>query len=399
MAPAVPFALLGAVQLTSVAAWLGLAGAVSFPRLRRRVTPLFVIGALLMAGADAVTAVRFGPASSDGVGWLRVAALALLALGAWGGSAQSLVVPRAASLGGVVVPLGARPTPAVAAGVLAVVGVLGAAARGRRPTADRWLAAALAAGLLFTGVAAALASPARDSATWALAVLAARAAATLALVVALVLLARLLLVGKIVGAILAGVVAMAVGAVAVVGTAVASEVQTEQSQRLLQIAQGERQAITALLTRASLFARIVGQCPTQHAACVNALQLFAEEPDYFAVIVVPHRQPGIVAPSRHALGPTALVQLAGSAVVQQALQRGVPAQAAPSDVMLLPGDSGRPPRLAAASCRARRGSPGRPRTGTAGRSGRRSGSLPRARVRAAPRRCRGRARRPRPRGP
>ena len=37
MAPAVPFALVGVVQITAVAGWLGLAGAVSFPRLRRRV--------------------------------------------------------------------------------------------------------------------------------------------------------------------------------------------------------------------------------------------------------------------------------------------------------------------------------------------------------------------------
>jgi len=52
MAPAVPFALLGVVQLLAVAGWVGLAGASLFPRLRRRVSGVFVIGALALAAAD-----------------------------------------------------------------------------------------------------------------------------------------------------------------------------------------------------------------------------------------------------------------------------------------------------------------------------------------------------------
>src|SRR3954470_17459007 len=105
MAPAVPFALLGVVQLTAVAAWLGLAGAVCFPRLRRRVTPLFVLGALAMAAADAYTAARIGPSSSDPVAWLRVAGLGLLALGVAGGTGQSQVLAAGATgPGAVVVP-------------------------------------------------------------------------------------------------------------------------------------------------------------------------------------------------------------------------------------------------------------------------------------------------------
>src|SRR5690349_18225821 len=75
MAPAVPFALLGVVQLTAVAAWLALAGASLFPRLRRRVTSLFVAGAVALAVADALTALRFGDVSSDPIGWLRVVGL------------------------------------------------------------------------------------------------------------------------------------------------------------------------------------------------------------------------------------------------------------------------------------------------------------------------------------
>src|SRR4051794_31848855 len=161
MAPAVPFALLGVVQLTAVAAWLGLAGAVCFPRLRRRITPVFVLGALAMAAADAYTAVRIGPSASDPVGWLRVAGLGLLALGAAGGSGQSQVVTTAVGPGAVVVPLGARVTPALVAGVLGVLGAAGAWWRTRRPNADRAFAALLAAGLLLAGAAAALAGAAR----------------------------------------------------------------------------------------------------------------------------------------------------------------------------------------------------------------------------------------------
>src|SRR4051794_34862819 len=159
MPPAVPFALIGVVQLTSVAAWLGLAGAVSFPRLRRRVTPLMVIGALAMAAADALTAVRFGTGSSDLVGWLRVLGLALLALGAAAGSGQTLVMAGPAA---VVLPLGARPAPALVGLAAGVAGAGGAWVRGRRSGADRLLGASLAAGLLLSGVAAGLAAPARD---------------------------------------------------------------------------------------------------------------------------------------------------------------------------------------------------------------------------------------------
>src|SRR3954453_10147951 len=102
MAPAVPFALLGVVQLTAVAGWLGLAGASLFPRLRRRVTLLFVAGALVLAVADALTALRFGDPASDAIAWLRVVGLLLLAASALGGSGQSLAVPVPAALAGVV---------------------------------------------------------------------------------------------------------------------------------------------------------------------------------------------------------------------------------------------------------------------------------------------------------
>jgi two-component system phosphate regulon sensor histidine kinase PhoR len=344
MAPAVPFALVGVVQLTAVAGWLGLAGAASFPRLRRRVTPVFVVGALVMAVADAITAVRYGNAVSDPVGWLRVVALVLLAVGAASGSGQSLVLVGQGAAA-VVVPLGARPTPALAAGAAGVAGAVGAWLRGRRSGADRALGALLALGLLLSGAAALLAAPARHDTNAALAALAARAAATLAIAVALGLLARLLLVGKIVGAMLAGVIAMAVGAVGVVGSSVASEVQSEQSQRLLQVARSEQGALTALATRATLFAQVVAQCPDPRllSRCVTFLKLFSDQPDYFGVIAVRGKPPAVVAPNANALSNAALVQLAGSSVVQAALAAGATAQTAPSGPLLL---SGNPPQLA-----------------------------------------------------
>lgn len=344
MAPAVPFALVGVVQLTAVAAWLGLAGAVSFPRLRRRVTPLVIIGALAMAVADAVTAVRFGPNGSDPVGWLRVGGLALIAVGMTRGSGQSLVAASAGA-GAVVVPLGATPTPSLVAGAVGVLGGVGTLLRGRRPGADRMLGWLFAVGLVLSGVAAALADPARTDSNAALAVLAARAAATVALIGALVLLARLLLVGKIVGSILAGVVAMAVGAVGVVGTGVASEVQSEQSARLLQVAQSEQANLSALATRAILFAQVVAQCPqpNQLQRCVTFLKLFSDQPDYFGVVVRRGKGAAVVAPNSSALSNTALVQLAGSTVVQDALKRDASSQSAPSGPLIL---NGTPPKLA-----------------------------------------------------
>jgi PAS domain S-box-containing protein len=354
MAPAVPFALVGVVQLTAVAAWLGLAGAVSFPRLRRRVTLLFVVGALAMAVADAVTAVRFGTSRSDPVAWLRVGGLGLLALGAVRGTGQTLVAPSLAT-GAVVVPLGAAPTPSLVAGAVGVLGGAGAWLRGRRAGADRWLGALLAGAFAFSGVAAALAEPARDSSDAAVAALAARALATLFLIGALVLLARLLLVGKIVGSILAGVVAMAVAAVGVVGTGVASEVQNEQNTRLLEVAKSEQDNLTALATRAILFAQVVGFCPQRGqplATCVQALKLFSQEPDYFGVVVRRGKGAAVVAPNSSALSNAALLQLAGSSIVQDALRRDASSQTAPSGPLILDGT---PPKLAIVAAM-----PGRP---------------------------------------
>ena len=155
--------------------------------------------------------------------------------------------------------------------------------RTRRPNADRTLALLLAIGFALAGAAAVVAASADTSKSAAVAVLAIRGASTVALGAALVQLARLLLVGKIVGAIVAGVVTMAVAAVGVVGTSVASQVQEEQSKRLLQIAGSEQAQLQNLATRAGVYAQaVVAQCPQRPEACESFLKLFPFEPVYFA---------------------------------------------------------------------------------------------------------------------
>ena len=355
MAPAVPFALLGVVQLTAVAAWLALAGASLFPRLRRRVTLLFVAGAVALAVADALTALRFGDVSSDPIGWLRVLGLLLLALGAVGGSGQSLALPLPAGLAGVVVPLASGPSAAVAGGAAGLVAAAAAWWRGARAGADRALGRLLAIGLLLTGVAAVLAQRADTSIDAAVALLVIRGLATVFVVGALVQIARGMLLGKIVGAIVAGVVAMAAGAVGVVGTGVAGQVQSEQSQRLLQVAGGEQDALTALATRSGLFAQVVAQCPKQPQYCAGFLRLFSEQPAYFAVLVRRGAGATVIAPDPRAVSNAALVQLAGSQLVQQVLKPGTVASTASSGPLLLSGGAGRPPRLALVAA-----APGRP---------------------------------------
>ena len=210
MAPAVPFALLGVVELTAVAVWLGLAAAACFPRLRRPATPLLVLGALGMARAEAVTALRFGVGSSEPLGAVRLGALVLVGLGLSLGGLSLRALPLPA----VVVPLGA---PAGTAVLGALAGAAAAAAGVVRGPADRpgpagrGCAGRRAAA---DGAGGGLAGAARDHVNLALALLSARAAASLCFAVLLVCLARTNLVGKVVGAIVAAVVLMAVAAVA-----------------------------------------------------------------------------------------------------------------------------------------------------------------------------------------
>ncbi len=343
MAPAVPFALLGVVQLLAVAGWLGLAGAATFPRLRRRVTPVFVLGALVLAGADATTALQIGSRESNAAGWLRLAGLLLLALGAAGGSGQSLAMRMpVAATPGVVVPVGATPGVAYAGGVAGVLAAAAAYTRGVRAGADRLVGTALAAGFGLTGVAAALAGPARDSTTVAVVLLSVRAAATVAIAVALVQLSRANLIGKLAGAILAGVVAMAAGAVGIVGTGVASQIQQQQAQRLLQVAHGGQQTLLRLSTSGALYANVVAGYQRDPVDTVRFLTGFSQQPDYFGALVFPTGARRIASNPKSTPSNAALLQLTGSAVVRAAMSPDTPPGTPAGDAVILPGN---PPTL------------------------------------------------------
>jgi PAS domain S-box-containing protein len=353
MAPAVPFALVGVVQLLAVAGWLGLAGASAFPKLRRRITPVFVVGALVLAAADATTALEVGTGDSNGIAWLRLAGLLLLALGAAGGAAQSLAMRLpAGAMPGVVVPLGATGSAAYAGGVAGVIAAVAAYARSLRAGADRALGAAMATGFGLTGVAAALAGPARDSTAVGVVLLSVRAAATLAIAVVVVQVSRGTLIGKLAGAILAGVVAMASGAVGVVGTGVASQVQQQQAQRLLQVAHGGQQTLLALSTRSALYAEVVAAYKQRPGDSKAFLSGFSEAPSYFGAIVTKASASLVQWHPDPPPSDTALLQLVGSPVARAALTPGTPAGQPSGDAVVLPGN---PPTLTIIE-----GVPGRP---------------------------------------
>ncbi|HWA67408.1 MAG TPA: ATP-binding protein [Mycobacteriales bacterium] len=340
MAPAVPFALLGVVQLAAVAVWLGFAAACCFPGLVRRTTPVVVMASLAMAAADALTALHLDVASSDGIGLLRVIALALLVLGLADGAPQR----PSTALPAITAPLGARTSVAMAGGIVGIVAAATAVFRGFRPGGDRRIGAWLGAGLALTATAAALAGPSATNKNAALAQLAARGAACIALAVVIGLIARASLLGKIVTAIVAGVVAMAVGGVAVVGIGVAAEVQHDQSNRLLRVADTQQQNFQSLETRAGLLAQLLVECVQQRKQnCPATLQFFAEDPSYFAAVYQPGKGVKLIAPNKTALENTALLQLAGSNVVRGALRLGSTFQTVASGAILL---SGAPVQLA-----------------------------------------------------
>jgi PAS domain S-box-containing protein len=338
MAPAVPFALLGVVQLAAVAVWLGFAAACCFPGLVRRTTPIVVVASLAMAAADALTSLHLDVASSDGIALLRLIALALILIGLADGVAQRPRIPLPA----ITAPLGASTSLAIAGGTVGIVAAAAALARGWR--ADRRVGAWLAAGIGLTAVAAALAERSATSTNYALAQLSARGAACVAMVIAISLVARASLLGKVVGAIVAGVVAMALGAVAIVGIGVANDVQRDQSRRLGLVAEAEQQSLQALETRAGLLATVIASvCVDQPAKCPPALKLFSEDPSYFAAIYQPGYGVKLLAPGPHVLDDLALVQLAGSDVVHNVLHVGQTIQTPASGAILL---HGAPARLA-----------------------------------------------------
>src|SRR4051812_41486352 len=134
----VPFALIAGVELLAVAAALILAAAACVPGLRRPTTALFVLGAVLMAVADAVTATTYGHPASNRLADLRALGLLLIAVGLASGVLRpvrrgppAVVATEAAGASAVVVPLGASMGQTTAIAVAAGLAAL-AALRVRR---------------------------------------------------------------------------------------------------------------------------------------------------------------------------------------------------------------------------------------------------------------------------
>jgi PAS domain S-box-containing protein len=323
-AAGVPFAYLAGVQLVSVAAALGLAGAACFPRLRSRTTPVFVAGALLMAVADALTATTYGHPASTRLALLRAAGTALVAIGLATGvlrpPASLRPTPQhaasAVGVGAVVVPLGAPVGPATASAVAAGLAAL-ASLRSRRT--DPIGAAILAPAFVFLAVAGALSTAATTSRAAGLTVLAARGAFALLVFAALARLARASVLAKVTTAMLAGVLLMALGAVGV-GSVVAGVVVRQQADQARNLAVSQVQSIDALKDRAGLFARVVTVCrtsatPTQ---CTQLLRVFGALPAPFAVAVSAARQPSCLSCPPSFTASTG-VQLRGESVVRKVL--------------------------------------------------------------------------------
>ncbi|HVA59422.1 MAG TPA: ATP-binding protein [Mycobacteriales bacterium] len=353
MEPAVPFALLGVVQLLALAGWLGLAAAALFPRLWRPATPVFVAGALMLAVAEGFTVADFGAASSRLIPVLRAVGFALLALGLAAGVPQPRTLRAAPSVApagvlGVVAPLGAQVAAAVASGIAGMVAAA-AALRGGTSRGERrdpqlgWL---LAGALGLAAAAALVGAGARTSSTMATLELALRAASSLMVFAACGWLARGSVLAKVVVAILVGVVVMAAGAVGVVGTSVADAVTGQQAAASLKAAVGERLAIQATAGQALDQAGLVNICVQKASAsgCGALLQTLAVQPAYFAAVIDRRHAAQLIVDVHDRVGPAGTLALrvlaAEPAVTQALLPTGVCATA----VALLPTE---PPALTA----------------------------------------------------
>src|SRR4051812_45229500 len=158
MEPGVPFALLGCVQLLSVASWVALAGAALALRRGRFAVFLAVTGSLVLAGAEGATALRFGDTTSDTLAGGRPARGLLLRAGLLNGALGPGTTTPVAAAPGVIVPLAAAPAPALLAGASTAVAAV-AALRSRRDL----VGGLLAAGLFASAASLALSPLADDS--------------------------------------------------------------------------------------------------------------------------------------------------------------------------------------------------------------------------------------------
>jgi PAS domain S-box-containing protein len=340
MEPGVPFALLGAAQLLLVAAWCALAGCALALRQSRTAAALTVVGALLLAGVEVRTALRFGYPRSDDLAVLRAAGALLLAGGLSAGALRqrARAVADVELLGGLVVPLASAPAPAFLAGACTLAAAV-AAVRARRDVAGLLIGA----GLVAAAAAAAVAPLADDSSRAAVVVVALRTATALGLLAGLAALARVSLLGKVVGAILAGVLAMAAAAVGVVGTNVVTSYQQQSNDLTAESAQQRLAALAGVAEDAQVVARIGAGTCTSLAACNGTLAtLAAGRRSDFALRV---GKDGRVLPlgGRAALSSSERLGLARDPAVQAVFQQSTPVSIVPTAKVRLVGS---PPMLA-----------------------------------------------------
>ncbi len=321
MEPGVPFALLGAVVLLAVAAWVGL-GVVALARSSAGRGPavLLAVGGLVLATVEVLTATGFGRPRSDLLPTARAAGLLLLAAGLYAGALarrmrrEPVLDARGAA---VVVPLASAPLPAVLAAAAALAAVV-ASLRARRDPPGLLLAA----GLLLAGVAAGL-GPVADDAPGSLVVVGLRGASALLLLGALLVLARSSLLGKVVSAVLAGVLVMAVAAVGVVGTVVADGAVREQDRLVADAALGRQQLIAE--TRSNLqgaLPLVAGACRLAPTACAPTINAFSGPGTATFALQVPRSGTPVDLGGRAALTAGEQVALAGSKLVVLALAGG-----------------------------------------------------------------------------
>ncbi|MFL6238394.1 MAG: ATP-binding protein [Actinomycetes bacterium] len=285
----VPFAYLAGVQLLAVASALILAGTACFPRLRRPTTPLFVVGAAMMAVADALTATTYGHPASNRLAELRVGGLLLIALGLATGvlrpASRARPTPptlEAAGVGAVVVPLGASVGPATATAIAAGLAAL-ASLRARRD--DVVGSSLLCTAFVLIGVAGGLSDAARTSHTASIVLLTVRGVAALLLLADVARLARTSVLAKVVASMLVSVLLMALGAVGV-GSVVAGDVGRQQAAQAQRVAQSQLDSLDQLRLSAGQFAGIVAiGCPQVPTRCQPLLQRFGALPASFAALV------------------------------------------------------------------------------------------------------------------
>jgi len=286
MEPGVPFALLGAVELLTVAAWIVLAVAgigLSRGAVVARVLAPLVTGALLLAAVAAGTGLLLGTASSNVLTLLRAAGLIGVGVGLYAGALGARRDRPLPDGVGVVVPLAAGAAPSLVVGVAGLAAAL-AGLRARRDA----VGVCLAVGIALSGAAGFAAT---SGTTAPVRLLLLQGAGALALLAAMALLTRTSLLAKVVAAILAGVLVMAVAAVGVVGTVVVTQYDRENRGLVRQAAQDRVLGLQDVAQQASLVAGVAPAGCKDPRTCAAVLRLFGQRGADFLVRVPQSGEP------------------------------------------------------------------------------------------------------------